>query len=364
MMIKKWTICVLVAAICAPILAAEPLKNAPKTAEIIGILREKFVDGDRLDDPTLDAAAARGILEEIGAGAKWISAETNAAATLIATNAPITRAEIIEPNIAYVHIGDVDAGAASALDAQWQNFEVPLAKWEGIVLDLRFADGTNYEAAAEIAARFLSEPAPLFEIKNAKGVVRSKFAAQAPADAPKLADVPLMLLVNNQTRGAAEALAAVLRQQTRGILIGANTSGDAVAWTDVALKSGETLRIATAKVVLPDGSSPFPRGVAADVKVKIDPAVERELIFNPEPNLTLTASLLPKEIRKGPSEADLVRSFTPFSPLNAVEEAKDETEKQPDDENAAPQHVQEVKDVVLQRAVDILKGIRVLRSSL
>ena len=60
-----------------------------------------------------------------------------------------------------------------------------------------------------------------------------------------------MLLVNAQTRGSAEALAGALRAQDRGIVVGSETAGSAAAWQDVKLADGRTLRLATAKIVLP-----------------------------------------------------------------------------------------------------------------
>jgi len=180
-------------------------------------------------------------------------------------------------------------------------------------------------------------------------------------------------LVNGQTRGGAEALAGALRAPDRCILVGNQTTGSAAVWDDVPLSDGRVLRVASAKIVLAPhmrarakqppadtnaviqstnseqaGTSIFPQGLTPDVQVKIDAQVEREALLNAATNVSLTASLQPHEANKWISEAELVKVFRG----EAVEVGKPSARNGTDD----------VRDVVLQRAVDVLKGIRVLTS--
>src|SRR5438477_100862 len=85
------------------------------------------------------------------------------------------------------------------------------AETNDLVLDLRFADGRDYKAAANAADRFLSTEQPVLDWDE--GTVRST----AKADAIK---VPVAVLVNQETGGAAEALAAALRETDAAVLIG------------------------------------------------------------------------------------------------------------------------------------------------
>ena len=175
-----------------------------------------------------------------------------------------------------------------------------------------------------------------------------------------------MVLVNAQTRGAAEALAGAVRAQDRGIVIGAATAGSALAWEDVPMSDGRVLRVATAKIALPKGEI-FPGGVTPDVPVKIDSKTEEETVLHAATNVTLTASLKIEQAHKMMREADLVKyhrgeslnlpepEMETSTSTNAHASAKDNGKNGKD--NGA------VRDVVLQRAVDIMKGIRVLLSS-
>jgi carboxyl-terminal processing protease len=363
------TILLLFAASEQPLLAAGTDPGLRQATEIISVLKSNYVDRESLDAKMLDTATVTGILKALGSGATIVPSEpapTNSLKT--ASNEsnpvdPISRAEVIDPNIGYIRLADVTDGTVAALDAALA--KLAEEKANGFVLDLRFADGTNYTAAAEIASRFVSGGEELFTLKSSENGARV-FRASAetkPASAAglDLTSAPLVLLVNAQTRGSAEALAGALRAHDRGIVIGSKTAGMAAAWKDVKLSDGQVLRLATAKIVLPandeDAGKPidlFPGGITPDVAVKIDSKIERDVVLVLQTNQTLTASLQPRIQKKGLSEAELVKAFRG----QAVDMGNTSTNKDSEEES----DIQNVRDVVLQRAVDILKGIHVLLS--
>ena len=368
---SEMVLTVLLFAASAPTLpaAVHARPELQEAAEVISVLKSNYVDRDQLSDKLLDSATVAGILQALGRGATIVPAApaaTNAAATATAvskTRAPLARAEVIDPSIGYIRLADVTAGVETALDAELEKFAQK--KVTGLILDLRFADGTNYAAAAAIAGRFLSGNQELFTLKSAENgpeVFRANAeASTASSEGPDLTATPLILLVNAETRGSAEALAGGLRAQDRGILIGAKTAGAAAEWKDVKLSDGQTLRLATAKIVLPAkdnggsaGTDLFPGGITPDVVVKVDPKIEREVVLAVNTNETLTASLQPHVEKKPLSEAELVKAFRG----QAVDEGDVSTNKASEEEG----DIQSVRDVPLQRAVDILKGIRVLLS--
>jgi len=337
-----------------------------QAAEVISVLKSNYVDRDQLSDDLLDSATVAGILQALGSGAVIVPATTNAptgAATESKSVEPLAHAEVIDPAIGYIRLADVDGGVVTAVNAELKQFAQK--KVTGLILDLRFADGTNYAAAAAVAGRFLSGDQELFTLKSSENGAQvfhaSAEAKTASSEGPDLTSTPLILLVNANTRGSAEALAGALRAQDRGIIIGTNTAGAAAEWKDVKLSDGETLRLATAKIVLPAkdnggaaGVNLFPGGIAPDVMVKVDPKIEREVVLAANTNETLTASLQPRIEKKGLSEAELVKAFRG----QAIDTSAVSTNKGSEEEG----DIQTVRDVVLQRAVDILKGIRVLLS--
>ncbi len=375
---------------CRAVAADSSLRE---TTEVISVLKSNYVDHDQLNDKLLNEATVDGLINALGRGAVIVSPpapSTNAAKIVAAEPHPspdLARAEVIDPNIGYIRLSDVTDGTPAALDAQLKKFGEE--KVTGYVLDLRFADGTNYAAAAEVAGRFLADGQELFTLKSsekgaqifhARSAVKSGLSVGAD-----LTSAPLMLLVNGQTRGSAEALAGALRAQDRGIVIGSETAGSAAAWQDVKLADGRTLRLATAKIVLPPstaGGPPvdlFPNGITPDVAVKIDTQKEYDVVFAPATNETLTVSLQPRVKKKDLTEAQLVKVFhgqsidvdepstnkpSPQipSPGGVHRQSVDGDEPSSDEGHEEEGEIQNVRDVVLQRAVDILKGIRVLLS--
>ena len=354
-----------------PVAATESLQEM---SEVIDILKSHFVDKDKLDQKALNDASVAGIIERLGSGAKLLTAEqaaSNALLQVVSTanpTEPLARAEVIEPSIGYIRLGDVMEGTATDLDIELKQFADE--KVTGYILDLRFADGTNYAAAATVASRFLPAGQEVFSLKQAQGDRQVFRTTEAPRSlAVELSEAPLMLLVNGQTRGSAEVLAAALRSQERGIVVGAPTAGSAVAWEDVKLSDGRVLRLATAKISFPKGGEVFPGGLVPDVIVKIDPRTEREVIFNVQSNMTLSTSLQPRVKKKSYTEAELVKAFrgeaigtpltTKTNALTLSAEGDTGTNTPATDLEG---DINQVRDSVLQRAVDILKGIRVLIS--
>jgi C-terminal processing protease CtpA/Prc len=364
------TLILLFAASARPLQAAGTDPSLRQTTEIISALKSNYVDREKLDGKMLDDATVAGILEALGSGATIVSSEpvtTNSQNTAIHESnlvGPIARTEIIDPNIGYIRFADVSDSAVKALDIGLA--KLTEEKANGFVLDLRFADGTNYTAAAEIASRFVSGGEELFTLKSSeKGakIFRASAEAKPAASATglDLTAAPLVLLVNAETRGGAEALAGALRAHDRGIVIGSKTAGTAAAWKDVKLSDGQMLRLATAKIVLPANDEEtgkpvnlFPNGITPDVTVKINSKIERDTVLTAETNQTLTASLQPRLQKKGLTEAELVKAFRGQAIDTSIMSTNKDSEEESD--------IQNVRDVVLQRAVDILKGIRVLLS--
>ena len=364
-------ILLLLAASERPLRAAGTDPALRQTTEIISALKSNYVDREKLDGKMLDDATVAGILEALGHGATIIPSETTGTTNpaVAATNEsktvePIARAELIDPDIGYVRLANVTESAVNALDAELKRLANEKAR--GFVLDLRFADGTNYATVAAIASRFVSGGEELFTLKSSENgsmVFRANTETRpASVDGLDLVAAPLIVLVNAETRGGAEALAGALRTQDRCIIVGSKTAGLAAGWKDVKLSDGQVLRLATAKIMLPakdqGAGRPinlFPGGITPDVVVKIDSKIERNTVLAAETNQTLTASLQPRVQKKGLTEAELVKAFR-----GQAIDAGSNTSTNKDSEEESD--IQNVRDIVLQRAVDILKGIRVLLS--
>src|SRR5207237_8535096 len=126
----------------------------------------------------------------------------------------------------------------------------------------RYAEGYDDAAAAAVADLFISKERPLLNWGSGSSRAKEK------ADALRL---PVAVLVNHQTSGAAEALAAVIRETGTGLILGSRTAGQAAVAEEFPLKNGQRLRIATAPVQLGDGTALSAEGINPDITVQVTP---------------------------------------------------------------------------------------------
>jgi hypothetical protein len=194
---------------------------------------------------------------------------------------------VLENTVLYVRPGRVTEN----LPEQLRSLQ-PTNQTVGTVLDLRFADGDSGVAAA----------AKLFSAKK----------------------LPLVILVDGETRGAAAELALDLRAVKAGIII---------------------------------GSTNAPEKISPDIAVKVSADAEKDFLENPfaPPATNAITSLSPTNdlmpFVDHVNEAQLVR-----------DKIKDGDES--DAPTARPEPVQPViRDPALARAVDLLKALAILKQS-
>jgi len=258
-----------------------------------------------------------------------------AALTDAQTNAIVPKLEIIAGDVAYCRIGSVSDEVAQRTRVAYQSMVTSATNHlKGIVLDLRFADGNDFAAAAATADLFTSREEPLLDFGN--GVVKSKSKSDAISG-------PIAILVNSETRGAAEALAATLRQADSGLLIGNATAGP----TNAAVKLG-------------DGSNL--QRVEPDIPVAVSLEDERERFDNPY-MVALKSDTSTNQVSatnrtwvaiERISEADLVRARKNGLDINNLEDADITPER-----SSEPQQPV-IRDPSLARAVDFIKGLAAL----
>jgi hypothetical protein len=209
-----------------------------------------------------------------------------------ATNADLVKSVVLENNVAYLRVADVKKNLADEISAA-QNEMATTNKIAGTVLDLRFAGGDDLDSAKAAAELFTQKK------------------------------LPLAILVDSETHGAAAKLAADLRQANDGLIFGDSAK------------------------------------VKPDIKIKANLADERAFLENPFGTLTQgETNSMPStnnflSFVDHTTEADLVRA-----------KIKDGNE----DEDSPPPHVEEpqkpfIRDPVLARAVDLIKALAVVRQS-
>lgn len=143
----------------------------------------------------------------------------------------------------------------------------------GIVLDLRNNPGGFFDGAIEVAGEFMKE-----------GVVVSQQGKFATKDFPakgraRLANVPLVIVVNRGSASASEILAGALRDQRETKLIGQPTFGKGTVQDARELEGGAGLHVTVARWLLPDGDWIHEAGIPVDEEVTDNPETEQDEIL-------------------------------------------------------------------------------------
>ena len=233
----------------------------PDFKEIQQVVREHLAGAT---DESVNHAAVSGLIAALKGRVSLI---TNSESVITNESLLVLRQSVFDASIGYVRIGRVEAGLAGAVAAAVQELGVS-NKLAGLILDLRFAAGEDYAAAAGGVDLFLKTERPL--LNAGKGLVSSQEKTNA-------IHLPVAALVNGETGAAAEVLAASLRQTGVGLLIGSRTAGRAGVTGDFNLSSGQTVRIVTAPVQLGDAKPVPATGVVPDIEVAVK--ADDELAF-------------------------------------------------------------------------------------
>lgn len=297
----------------------------------------------------LNRTAVQALLSALGSRVSLNGVETS-------TNEPlVSKTSLFDGGITYLRVARVDDGLAAALREGYGK-SAGTNKINGLVLDLRYAGGMDYAAAGAAADVFLKKERPLLDW--GAGMARSREKTDALG-------MPVAVLVNHQTAGSAEALAGVLRQTGIALVLGNRTAGQAMVAEEYPLREGGRLRIATSPVHLGDGAAMSPEGVKPDIGVAVSPEDERAYYADAFKDLGKPGLLAGTSFSTvGPvngtnrtrrarfNEAELVRERKEgFNSDQEAVDAGNDTEKPA------------VRDPALARALDVLKGLAVVRQS-
>ncbi|MBI3417588.1 MAG: hypothetical protein HY043_20035 [Verrucomicrobia bacterium] len=278
---------------------------------------------------------------------------TNDLLTDAAVKGPfLSKSTVYDASIAYLRVGRVAEGLAAEISQAYAGLQAT-NKLKGLVLDLRFASGTDYAATGAAADLFLSKEKLLLDWGAASARSTAKSSALT---------LPLAVLTNGKTAGAAEALAAVLRQNEIGLAIGGKTAGQAEVFKELKLDNGLRLMIAIALVKLSDGQPLAKTGLAPDIAVNVN--FEEEATYWNDPFVAASKRASASQTspmsssqptRRRVNEADLVR----MQKDGAEPDSETTTAPRKSSEPAKPI----VRDPVLARALDLLKGLAVVQRS-
>ncbi len=292
----------------------------------------------------LNELAVLGFLEKLGGAAHFVT-NNDVDGNL---EKSVARATLLENHFGYLRLGEIESGTGDTITRnldEWRSSH----ELYGVVLDLRFASGRDFKAAAEVAGLFFPPGQPILDW--GEGPIQS-------ASTSKQAIPPVTVLVNRQTRGAPEAIAGTLRSAGLALILGSTTAGEAAVYRDFLVANGDHLRIAVGQVRTGNGSVLSTEGLIPDIAISTPPTWERAYLSDPFTAVTTTTNSVTAtnqvvasvRIRRRVNEAELVRSKQ-----QGVEPGTEVVKPVPTEQPRL------IRDPALARAVDLLKGLRIVR---
>lgn len=316
-----------------PTPAAKPVPGDPADSlgaeeldKAISTLRRDHVRGAQIDEAALKRATLRGLIEMLSPGAVFAPAQTPAPAP-----SPFC-SEVLDGRAGYARLGSLNTENLAQLDAALREFTAE--KVHGVVLDLRATpESSDFALAARVAGLFCTPGTALFSLAGP-----NRSPTEFTAEGEPLFRGVLVVIIDENTGGAAEALAATLRWNAKALLVGTRSSGRTVEFAEAAVGAGANLRIAVAEARIA-GQSVYPRGLRPDIEIAQDPE-EREII-------------LAQALEKGAAPFVFERERAQMDEAALVAGTNPEIGSEPSASG--------VIDRPLQRAVDLVTALRVFR---
>jgi len=318
--------------------------NFPKFEEVYKLLQEnlKGVNAEQLNK-----AAVKGIVSQYDTRVLLGNASKAEEASMA-----LKKAEILDGCIEYYQVCKVTEGLATRIATNHtQMIANGKNRLKGIILDLRFANGFDYAAAGAVVDLFLNSDQTLLTWENGSAKATTKTNA---------IDSHVAILVNSQTAGAAEAVAAALHESGAGLIIGSPTAGQASVFKEYTLSNGFQLRIASGQVRL--GNDHALSNVKPDIAINV--SIDEEKNYLKSPYISLSKAVNSTNLQTAQMEESLTNRVR--RRFNEAELVRQQREGFDLDDDVAPQRADDnirpsIADPVLLRGMDLLKALAVVQ---
>ena len=222
-------------------------------------------------------------------------------------------ARLMSDGIGYLRITQFSDPTAKLLKQEIDKLQAQGMR--ALVMDLRNNPGGLLTSAIDVCQLFLERGDEVVSTLGRGGRQEKTYTARGRTHY----DFPLAILVNRDSASAAEIVSGALQDHQRAVLIGEKTFGKGSVQSVVPLEDGTAIRLTTAKYYTPSHRVIHEHGIEPDVVVTLSPEDLRDLMV----------------VRAHPGDWE----FTELSPQER-------------------ERLRSVRDLQLERAVEVLSGIR------
>lgn len=171
--------------------------------------------------------------------------------------------EVLENDIGYINISSFCEECSSKFKENYDKLKKKNIK--SLVIDLRNNGGGIVDEALEILDSILDKDSIMLITANKKGEEKIEKAKKKPT-----IEVPIVVLVNENTASSSEIFAAALKENNKAKIIGTKTYGKGVIQESITLSDGSGIKITTEEYYTPNRNKINKIGITPDIEVDLE----------------------------------------------------------------------------------------------
>lgn len=209
--------------------------------------------------------------------------------------------EVVDGNIGMLEINSVAENTATEVENYFKDFQTQGVN--RLVIDLRNNTGGYLSTLEQIGDLMFQEGSVIIQQEFRNGsIAKSKSKGKKPYTFEKI-----VVLINENTASAAEALAAALRENIQATLVGVTTYGKGSVQQPKTFEDRSVLKYTIAQWLTPLGNKINHVGIAPDVEVKLHGAY----LYR---DITLTKSYQYDDVNYEIIPAQMILQFMNYNP--------------------------------------------------
>lgn len=239
-----------------------PAKDAGiESGDTIYSINDNVLTDETLDELLVDIKGEEGkeVKMQLKRGEETIDADMKLREVLI----DVVSYEMLEDNIGYIIIDQFTGTSTEQVEEAINDLKSQ--GMERVIVDLRDNPGGQLECIQAILNYFLPKDKLLLYSETKDGEQEKYYTENDGL----ITDMPLCVLVNENSASASEVFAGVVKCYDRGKLVGTKTFGKGIMQSTFGLSDGTAIKLTIGKYYLPDDSNIHGIGIEPDYEVKL-----------------------------------------------------------------------------------------------
>jgi carboxyl-terminal processing protease len=156
---------------------------------------------------------------------------------------------LLENNIAYINLSGFTQTASADVKKAFQDLQSQ-TELNGLIIDLRGNGGGLLSEAVDIVGMFVPSGET---VVSTRGKLQESNRVHKTTSQPNDLDIPIAVLVDNNSASASEIVAGALQDLDRAVVIGQRTLGKGLVQNVIPLTYNTSLKVTVAKYYIPSG---------------------------------------------------------------------------------------------------------------